>query len=329
MFDTTVVSFPGLGIGEITINKVAFTVPIFGGLEVRWYGILLTLGIMAGFFYAVYRAKFEGFTTDDVIDYAIVTVFLAIIGARTYYVLTTLDEGLYHSFYDVIAIWEGGIAMYGSIIGGAIGLLVVSYFKKFKKEKIIKIFDMVAPGVMLGQIIGRWGNFVNGEAHGIATSESFFLRMGLFEYGKWTTYHPTFLYESLWNLVGFSLITAFYKKKKFDGQIVLSYLAWYGFGRMFIEGLRTDSLYIGVFRISQVVGFLCFVICTALLVWMLMRKKRELLDTEDYTPVYEKSRRTTVYTREKRQAIQEAEADIDAIIEGAKHKEEKENGKAD
>ncbi|MBR7111646.1 MAG: prolipoprotein diacylglyceryl transferase [Clostridia bacterium] len=329
MFDTTVVSFPGLGIGEITINKVAFTVPIFGGLEVRWYGILLTLGIMAGFFYAVYRAKFEGFTTDDVIDYAIVTVFLAIIGARTYYVLTTLDEGLYHSFYDVIAIWEGGIAMYGSIIGGAIGLLVVSYFKKFKKEKIIKIFDMVAPGVMLGQIIGRWGNFVNGEAHGIATSESFFLRMGLFEYGKWTYYHPTFLYESLWNLVGFSLITAFYKKKKFDGQIVLSYLAWYGFGRMFIEGLRTDSLYIGVFRISQVVGFLCFVICTALLVWMLMRKKRELLDTEDYTPVYEKSRRTTVYTREKRQAIQEAEADIDAIIEGAKHKEEKENGKAD
>ena len=153
--------------------------------------------------------------------------------------------------------------------------------------------------------------------------------MGLFEYGKWTYYHPTFLYESLWNLVGFSLITAFYKKKKFDGQIVLSYLAWYGFGRMFIEGLRTDSLYIGVFRISQVVGFLCFVICTALLVWMLMRKKRELLDTEDYTPVYEKSRRTTVYTREKRQAIQEAEADIDAIIEGAKHKEEKENGKAD
>lgn len=331
MFDTTVVSFPGLGIGEMTINKVAFTIPILGGLEVRWYGILLTLGIVAGFFYAVWRAKFEGFTTDDVIDYAIVTVFLAIIGARAYYVLTTLGEGLYHSFYDVIAIWEGGIAMYGSIIGGAIGLLVVSRFKKFGKEKIVKIFDMVAPGVMLGQIIGRWGNFVNGEAHGIEAAENFFLRMGLFEYGKLTYYHPTFLYESLWNLVGFVLITVFYKKKKFDGQIVLSYLAWYGFGRMFIEGLRTDSLYIGAFRISQVVGFLCFVICTTLLVYMLMRKKREALDTEGYVPVYEKCRRTTVHSRDKQQAIREAEADIDAIIEGVeqKNKERCDNGKAD
>jgi len=331
MYDTTVVSFPGLGIGEMTINKVAFTLPIFGGLEVRWYGILLTLGIVAGFFYAIWRAKFEGFTTDDVIDYAIVTVFLAIIGARIYYVLTTLGEGLYDSFYDVIAIWEGGIAMYGSIIGGAIGLLVVSRFKKFGKEKIVKIFDMVAPGVMLGQIIGRWGNFVNGEAHGIVTSENFFLRMGLAYAGKMTYYHPTFLYESLWNLVGFTLITVFYKKKKFDGQIVLSYLAWYGFGRMFIEGLRTDSLYIGVFRISQVIGFLCFVICTTVLVYMLLRKKREVLDEEAYAPVYEKSRRTTLHSRAKQQAINEAKADIDAIIASAEQKNKKENdhGKAD
>ena len=331
MYDTTVASFPGLGIGEMTINKVAFTVPILGGLEVRWYGILLTLGIVAGFFYAVYRAKFEGFTTDDVIDYAIVTVFLAIIGARTYYVLTTLGEGLYESFYDVVAIWEGGIAMYGSIIGGAVGLLVVSYFKKFKKEKIVKIFDMVAPGVMLGQIIGRWGNFVNGEAHGIATSENFFLRMGLCEYGKWTYYHPTFLYESLWNLVGFVLITVFYKKKKFDGQIVLSYLAWYGFGRMFIEGLRTDSLYIGSFRISQVLGLLCFLACTALMVYMLYRQKRAVQDAGEYVPVYERCRGTTVFTREKKKALREAEADIDAIIAEAeqKSKEGTENGNAD
>ena len=184
--------------------------------------------------------------------------------------LTTLDQ--YDSFLDAIAIWNGGIAMYGSIIGGALALIIVSKIKKYDKTKVIKIFDLVAPGVMLGQIIGRWGNFVNGEAHGIETSENFFLRMGLmgaadtnYRY-QMTYYHPTFLYESLWNLVGFVLINLLYKKKKFDGQIVLMYLAWYGLGRMFIEGLRTDSLYIGVFRISQVVGFLCFVICTTLLV---------------------------------------------------------------
>lgn len=333
MNDVTVVSFPGIGIGEMTINKVAFTLPILGGLEVRWYGILLTLGIVAGFLYALYRAKFEGFTTDDVIDYALVTVVLAIIGARTYYVLTTLGKGLYNSFYDVIAIWEGGIAMYGSIIGGAVGLLVVSRFKRFGKDRVIKIFDMVAPGVMLGQIIGRWGNFVNGEAHGVATSENFFLRMGLSYGGETIYYHPTFLYESLWNLVGFVLITVFYKKKKFDGQIVLSYLAWYGFGRMFIEALRTDSLYIGEFRISQVVGFLCFVICTTVLVYMLVRKNREELDKEAYDPVYENCRRTTLHSRQKEQAIKEAQADIDAIIAHATQKEQtsedSENGNVD
>ena len=334
MNNTTVVSFPGIGIEEMTISKIAFELPIFGGLEVRWYGILLTLGIIAGFCYALYRAKFEGFTADDVIDYAIVTVILAIIGARTYYVLTTLDEGLYHSFYDVIAIWEGGIAMYGSIIGGAAALLIVSKFKKFKKDRVIKIFDMVAPGVMLGQIIGRWGNFVNGEAHGVETSEGFFLRMGLKYGSEMTYYHPTFLYESLWNLVGFVLINLFYKKKKFDGQIVLMYLAWYGFGRMFIEGLRTDSLYIGSFRISQVVGLLCFLVCTALMVYCLWRKKREAQDAADYAPVYEKSRGISWRSKEKLEAASEAEADIDAIIANARQNAEKEkesesDGKAD
>ena len=294
------ISFPGIGIAPFTVDKVAFALPLFGGVEVRWYGIILTLGIIAGLAYALYRSKFEGIKQEDIVDYALWTVLLAIVGARTYYVLTTLKDpvtGLsnYRSFLDVVAIWEGGIAMYGSIIGGALGLLLVSYFKKFKRRQVLKVFDMVAPGVMLGQIIGRWGNFVNGEAHGVQTSESFFLRMGLLpnEDSRFRTYfyHPTFLYESLWNLVGFVLINLLYKKKKFDGQITLMYLAWYGFGRMFIEGLRTDSLYIGPFRISQVVGFLCFVICTALLIWQWVKSRRRESDSaEEYVPVYEKLR---------------------------------------
>ena len=294
MNEEVIVSFPGLGIGEITMNKVAFSI---GSLEVRWYGIILTLGIVAGFCYAMYRGKFEGISREDVMDFTLWTVLLAIVGARTYYVLTSLKTIGYHSFYDVIAIWEGGIAIYGAIIGGALGILLVGRFKKYDKTRILKFTDLTAPGVMLGQIIGRWGNFVNGETHGIETSENFFLRMGLTGWGadseypnRMTFYHPTFLYESLWNLLGFILINLLYKKKKFDGQILLMYLAWYGFGRMFIEGLRTDSLYVGVFRISQVVGFLCFAICTPLLIYFLVRKKREGKDNEEYTSVYEKSR---------------------------------------
>ena len=285
----TVFSFPGLGIGEHTINQIAFTIPIFGGLEVRWYGVILMLGIVAGFLLALWRHDFEGISTDDLLDFTLVTVLLAIVGARFYYVVTTIKDGLYHSFLDVIAIWEGGIAIYGAVSFGALSLFLVSRVKKYSLNKMWGMFDLTAPSVMLGQIIGRWGNFVNGEAHGVKTSENFFLRMGLYEYGSFSYYHPTFLYESVWNLIGFILIMVFYKKKKFNGQITLSYLAWYGFGRMFIEGLRTDSLYVGVFRISQVVGFLCFTICTTALVWLWVRARRRELDGEKYEPVYEKS----------------------------------------
>ena len=287
------ISFPGIGIDWFTVDKVAFSI---GSVSVRWYGIILTLGIVCGVLYAMFRAKKnEGIPSEDVLDFAIWTVLLAVLGARLYYVLTTLktDDGewYYDSLLDMIAIWEGGIAIYGAIIGGAIGVVLVAKFKKYDKTRLLKVCDMVAPGVMLGQIIGRWGNFVNGEAHGVETTS--FLRMGLmgaadtkYPY-KEMFYHPTFLYESLWNLVGFVLINLFYRKKKYDGQILLAYLAWYGLGRMFIEGLRTDSLYIGVFRVSQVVGFLCFVICTTLLVYLYFRGKRKQQDAQEYVSVYE------------------------------------------
>ena len=326
-----IISFPGIGIEAFTIDKIAFAI---GSIEVRWYGIILTLGIISGLCYALFRCKFEGIKQDDILDYALWTVLLAIVGARLYYVLTTLKDSSgnwnYESFLDVIAIWNGGIAMYGSIIGGATALLLVSYFKKFKKEQVLKVFDMVAPGVMLGQIIGRWGNFVNGEAHGIETSENFFLRMGLMGAAdtanryRMTYYHPTFLYESLWNLIGFILINIFYKKKKFNGQILLMYLAWYGLGRMFIEGLRTDSLYIGVFRISQVVGFLCFAICTTLLVYFFIKGRRSEQDEEEYVPVYEKLRGFGIGRRAERKKEEIREADIDVVDEPWDENNEKE-----
>ena len=307
------ISFPGIGIDWFAVDKVAFSI---GSLSVRWYGIIITLGIVCGVLYAMFRAKRnEGIPSEDVMDFAIWVVLLAVIGARLYYVLTTLKtedgEWRYDGLLDAIAIWKGGIAIYGAIIGGALGVILVSKFKKYDKTKLLKVCDMVAPGVMLGQLIGRWGNFVNGEAHGVEASENFFLRMGLLgsadEYFAKPVYvHPTFLYESLWNLLGFVLINLFYRKKKYDGQILLAYLAWYGFGRMLIEGLRTDSLYIGVFRISQVVGFLCFAVCTTLLVYFFIREKRKEKDKEEYVSVYDKLRGKALQRTQK-----SAETEID------------------
>ncbi|MBQ5661717.1 MAG: prolipoprotein diacylglyceryl transferase [Clostridia bacterium] len=274
------ISFPGLGIDEFSIRKIAFT--LFGKLDVRWYGILITTGILLAVLYTVWRGKRnEKILSDDVIDVALVTVVLGVIGARLYYVLT--DSGnTYESFLDVIAIWQGGLGIYGGIIGGCLGIVLACRVKKLSWRKLL---DMAAPGVMLAQAIGRFGNFCNGEAYGSLIGETtaftFFgkehilnvgegslfhtLRMGLSPnmYSSVQTYyfHPTFLYESLWNLLGFALVNLFYKHKRMDGQVFLFYVSWYGFGRMFIEGLRTDSLLIpGTdLRISQCVGLLCFV----------------------------------------------------------------------
>lgn len=260
------IGFPGLGIEQFTVNKVAFTIPIMGGIEVRWYGIIITLGIVLAFFYAYYRSKQEGIIVDDLLDLAIYAVIIAIVGARLYYVLFDIigngNGGNYKSFVDYIAIWRGGIAIYGAIIGGALAILGVS---KIKKISTLKCYDMIAPGVMIGQILGRWGNFFNGEAFGSTPAEGsllYVMRMEV-KHDGWfysVTAHPTFLYESVWNLIGFLIINALYRKKRFDGEVFLWYITWYGFGRMFIEGLRTDSLYAGGIRISQLVGALCFAV---------------------------------------------------------------------
>lgn len=299
----TTVSFPGIGIGEFQIDPVAIRIPIGNGLEIRWYGILIVLGMVLAFSYCAYRAKQEGISFDDLLDIAIFTIIFAVIGARAYYVLTSLDK--YDSFWEMLQIWNGGLAIYGGIIAGAITIFVVCKVKKFSRNTVIKLFDSVAPAVMIGQIIGRWGNFCNGEAFGAQMYEGeflYFIRMGL---SSWNTgfetifVHPTFLYESLWNLVGFIIIHFLYKKKKFDGQNALMYLTWYGFGRMFIEGLRTDSLYVGPFRISQVVGFFCFVGFGIMLVIGLVKAHRKAKDNEEYSLSYAKiSRPTSVFNTE-------------------------------
>ena len=343
------VSFPGLGIGETTLNPVAFT--LFGKIEVRWYGIFITLGMMLALVYVLWRAKkSEGVKPDDVIDVGLVAIILSIIGARLYYVLTTLGEYRYDSFLDVIALWNGGLGVYGGVLGGALGIFIVCRVKKIKS---LRLYDAAVPAVMFAQMLGRWGNFFNGEAYGYQIvnggSRYFFflkefsipvpswLRMGLspneFTGNTLAYVHPTFLYESLWNLIGFLLLNLFYRKKKFNGQILLSYLAWYGFGRMFIEGLRTDSLYIckGIFgtdgiRISQLVGLLCFLIGAALLIFIPVYRKKHpcfaayekpVLETGAPAETVEEPAETTAQPEEAHPAATETTPEVETIPETA------------
>lgn len=270
---STTVSFPGLGIGEFSVDRVAFE--LFGK-PIYWYGVIIMLGIVAAFVHAIIRSKREGFTTDDVLDMGIFTVLFGVLGARLYYVVTTLDTHQYKNFIDVIAIWEGGLAIYGGIIAGCTALVLTAVYKKINP---LKVMDAVGPGVMLAQAIGRWGNFMNGEAFGYEVAEGSLLypfRMGLISDYTHTGstmhyYHPTFLYESLWNLVGFILIHFLSKKRKYDGQVALYYVAWYGLGRAMIEGLRTDSLWWGNFRVSQVLAAASCLAAVILLMVMAFR----------------------------------------------------------
>ena len=268
------ISFPGFGIDSFDINSVAFTI---GSFEIAWYAIILTLGIVAAVAYTMWRARQVGITYDEIIDYALFVVPSGIIGARVYYVLTSLEK--YDSFWEMINIRNGGIAIYGAIIGGAIAVFIVS---KVKKIPFLVMADCCTPGIILAQSIGRWGNFANGEAFGYETD--IFCRMGLSN--SLTGYelqyvHPTFLYESLWNIVGVILINLFYKHKKYDGQVFLLVFGWYGLGRMFIEGLRQDSLYSEIFglefRTSQVLAAIILIATVSALIYFAIKKPKTVL----------------------------------------------------
>ena len=271
---SSVISFPGLGIGEFTLDRIALS---FGPFTVYWYGIIICIGIVLGFLTAYLRMKKIGVSSSDLADIVLICVPSSIVGARLYYVLTSLSQ--YDSFYEMIAIWNGGIAIYGAVIAGIISFTLVV---KYKKKPLFKMYDAASVGLILGQAIGRWGNFFNAEAYGIADSYDFFgktsdiLQLSINNPLRMTIdgmlVHPTFLYESLWNISGFVVMNVFYKKKAFDGEVFLWYLTWYGLGRCFIEGLRGDSLYIGSVRISQLVASLCFV--TGILLILVIRIKK-------------------------------------------------------
>lgn len=254
------ISFPGLGL-SFNPSRVAFSI---GSKPIYWYGIIIAAGFLLAVYYAMRRADQFGLTQDNIIDMLICAVPLAIVGARAYYCLFSWN--LYKDDpIRVLYIWEGGLAIYGGVIGAAIGLFL---YTKVKKVKTSALLDIGGLGLLIGQSIGRWGNFMNREAFGAQTDS--FLRMGLTDASGATIYvHPTFLYESVWNAIGLLILHFYSKRRKFDGQIFLMYLGWYGLGRMFIEGLRTDSLYVGSsnLRVSQLLAGICFLAVVIFLVY--------------------------------------------------------------
>ncbi len=242
------ISFPGLGIGPFTITE-GFR---FFGLQIHWYGVLIALGIVLAYLYGKQKAARRNISAESILDIILYGLPSAIIGARLYYVIFSWAE-YQDDFLSIFRVWEGGIAIYGGIIGAFISTTI---YCRVKNLSLCKILDVCAFGLLIGQIIGRWGNFVNAEAYGSVT-ETALLRMHLLDLG--ITVHPTFLYESLWNLLIFGCLHIYEKHQAFDGELFAVYLTGYGLGRMMIEGLRTDSLFLGPLRISQWVAGVCFV----------------------------------------------------------------------
>ena len=265
MMRDAAISFPMLA--NLTLDfPASFSFSLFGHeFTIYMYGIVMAAAFLAAVFYASRKAPKLGIKSDDVFSLVLWVLPLAIVGCRIYYVIAQWDE-FKDDLISILYIWEGGIAMYGGTIAGALTIIIWS---KCKKIPFPATLDMGGSALILGQVIGRWANFVNREAFGYQTDA--FCRMGLTRPGHETVYvHPTFLYESLWNLVGFLIINFFWYRKdhrKYDGQIFLFYVFWYGTGRAMVEGLRTDSLYIpgtGI-RVSQLVAACSAVIALAAL----------------------------------------------------------------
>ncbi|MEA4823259.1 MAG: prolipoprotein diacylglyceryl transferase [Clostridiaceae bacterium] len=315
------ITFPGLGL-SFYIDRVAFSI---GGLHVYWYGIIIAVGFLLGVLYCLKRCKNVGLKTDDFIDLLLFAVPFAIIGARAYYVVWKYNELYYYDTMAMFRIWDGGIAIYGAIIAGVITAVI---FCKVRRIRIGAVLDVAAMGLLIGQAIGRWGNFVNQEAYGQVTDS--FLRMGIYVNGTLTYVQPTFLYESLWNAAGLLILHFLFTHRKRSGEIFLLYTAWYGIGRGIIEGMRSDSLYFfnSSLRISQFVGFFSAIVAVGILIYLFLfvEYDAEIL-ANPYMPKHARKK------IDEEEAAQEAEAEEEApeavVISGIAFNQEKDTEKTE
>ena len=241
------------------MNREFFSI---GPITIYWYSVTMLLAVLTGIYLALKESKKVNMHSfiSDLITYVII---FGIVGARLYYVIFNF-ESYKHNLLSIFTVWQGGIAIYGAILGGLLAIILLA---KKQKQSIIKTTDIIVPGLLLAQAIGRWGNFFNGEAYGSEVTLDFlkalhlpnFIIEGMYING--TYYHPTFLYESIWCIIGVILLIVIRKlTKRKKGIITYSYFIWYGIGRTYIEGLRTDSLYLGDFRVSQIVSIILIVI---------------------------------------------------------------------
>lgn len=288
--DPNIISFPKLG-WEFNIDPTAFTV---FGIEIQWYGLIITIGLVLAMVYCFPRMKRFGLDADRTIDVVIGGVIGGIVGARTYYVLLRWDQ-YKDDWRSIFNLRGGGLAIYGGLIGAiAVGLIIC----KIRKVKMLPMLDIGVMGFLIGQGIGRWGNFINQEAFGSNTDSIFGMTGGTIqqaiinenngiegtiqqglELSEKYAVHPCFLYESVWCILGFILLALFHKHRKYDGQMLLMYMTWYGLERFIVEGLRTDSLMIGSIKASQMLSALLVVLSVILQIIMLSKVKR---DPESY-----------------------------------------------
>ncbi|MBP2078934.1 prolipoprotein diacylglyceryl transferase [Oceanobacillus polygoni] len=261
-----------------------------GPFTIYWYGIIIAFGAILGVYLATKEANRLGLQKDLLIDFIVFAVPIAIIFARIYYVTFEWERYVGGPWWSVFAIWEGGIAIHGAIIGGVLTAIV---FSKVRNVSFWQLADILAPSLILGQAIGRWGNFMNQEAHGgpisQSTYESFHQYLPDFIMNQMTIdgvmYHPTFLYESFWNIVVFTLLILMRRYNPLRGEIFLSYAILYSIGRFFIEGLRTDSLYVfGELRTAQVISI---IIITVSIILILYRRRATTIRYND-VPITEK-----------------------------------------
>ncbi|PZF94560.1 prolipoprotein diacylglyceryl transferase [Listeria ivanovii] len=240
-----------------------------GNISVKWYGVIIASAVVIALLLALSEANKRKMDKEIIVDLLIWAIPISIISARIYYVIFEWDF-YKNNLGEIVKIWHGGIAIYGALIGAVLTAVI---FSRIKKISFWQLADVIAPSLIIAQAIGRWGNFMNQEAHGAETTRAFLENLHLPEfiinqmYIDGAYYQPTFLYESLWNVIGFIILLVIRRTKIRRGELFLSYVIWYSFGRFFIEGMRTDSLMWGDFRVSQVLSVLLIILSIGIIVY--------------------------------------------------------------